>query len=487
MLVAQGYKASRRSRSSSGVGLGSGMAAGVSGGMGTETADAAHRRASARRRPVRAPLRSALRDPLTFTQIFPYINQLLSALHLVDDPAKVGFYSGLVESTFAFFQLCSIYQWARLSDNVGRRPVILATTFGLALATFLFGFASSLPVILLSRAIAGICSGNAAVLHSVLAVAFSTYGLFWPLGSIIGPILGGALADPAAYYVHVRIFQNQFFRDHPYFLPSFATGLLAFVIGCLALGLLREVHPSSQTLSALNDRGCRRTGPIPTSTPHPHPHHPNVQPVSLGGLLRHPVLRRLALSGALLCFTATAFDALFVLFCYTPVQLGGLSFTSHQIATSLALAGTSSIILQATVLPPLLRRVSHARLYTFCMLAWPITYAVVPLLNLIHKPCPRQTKCALPRRTRKANGIVLWAMCLARAGAPAFVSSFFAWSTTHRVLGGHLWLVVMLAFALAGCAVSRGIEARCAVGRGGSACRRRSWRWSWMGQRGRSR
>lgn len=35
-------------------------------------------------------------DPLTFTQIFPYINQLLSALHLVDDPAKVGFYSGLV-------------------------------------------------------------------------------------------------------------------------------------------------------------------------------------------------------------------------------------------------------------------------------------------------------------------------------------------------------------------------------------------------------
>jgi hypothetical protein len=39
-------------------------------------------------------------DPLTFTQIFPYINQLLSALHLVDDPAKVGFYSGLVVRLF---------------------------------------------------------------------------------------------------------------------------------------------------------------------------------------------------------------------------------------------------------------------------------------------------------------------------------------------------------------------------------------------------
>lgn len=63
-----------------------------------------------------------------------------------------------------------------------------------------------------------------------------------------------------------------------------------------------------------------------------------------------------------------------------------------------------------------------------------------------------------PAALGKANGVVLWAMCLARAGAPAFVSSFFAWSTTHRILGGHLWLVVMLAFALAGCVMSRGIE-----------------------------
>lgn len=150
--------------------------------------------------------------------------------------------------------------------------------------------------------------------------------------------------------MHVRIFQNQFFRDYPYFLPSFATGLLAFVIGCLALGLLREARGSFSLdpplatnihIYILQTHPARHTQPVlsPTTVaaaeqgspqpphPHPHPHHPNVQPISLGGLLQHAVLRRLALSGALLCFTATAFDALFVLFCYTPVQLGGLSFT----------------------------------------------------------------------------------------------------------------------------------------------------------------
>ena len=118
-----------------------------------------------------------------------------------------------------------------------------------------------------------------------------------------------------------------------------------------------------------------------------------------------PALRALALSGALLCFTATAFDAIFVLFCYTAVPRGGLGFTvrspsyhcmfklkslsselpfqAQQIATCLALAGTSSIMLQVLVLPPLLRRLRPARLYTMCMIAWPVTYAAVPLLNAI--------------------------------------------------------------------------------------------------------
>lgn len=37
-------------------------------------------------------------DPLTFTQIFPYINQFLSRLHLVKNRSQIGFYSGLVVS-----------------------------------------------------------------------------------------------------------------------------------------------------------------------------------------------------------------------------------------------------------------------------------------------------------------------------------------------------------------------------------------------------
>lgn len=35
-------------------------------------------------------------EPITFTQLFPYVNEFMSDLHLTDDPSKIGFYSGLV-------------------------------------------------------------------------------------------------------------------------------------------------------------------------------------------------------------------------------------------------------------------------------------------------------------------------------------------------------------------------------------------------------
>ena len=54
-------------------------------------------------------------DPIAFTQIFPYINEMMAHLHLTNDPSRVGFYSGLAESAFSIFSLFSIYQWARLS------------------------------------------------------------------------------------------------------------------------------------------------------------------------------------------------------------------------------------------------------------------------------------------------------------------------------------------------------------------------------------
>jgi hypothetical protein len=51
------------------------------------------------------------------------------------------------------------------------------------------------------------------------------------------------------------------------------------------------------------------------------------KPPSMRELLKLPIIRSLCISGSALTFVHTAFDCVFVLFCYTPINTGGLAFT----------------------------------------------------------------------------------------------------------------------------------------------------------------
>ena len=63
------------------------------------------------------------------------------------------------ESVFAVFQLMSIYRWAKLSDVVGRRPIVLLGAVGMGLMTLLFGFSRNLATMLITRSLHGFFSG----------------------------------------------------------------------------------------------------------------------------------------------------------------------------------------------------------------------------------------------------------------------------------------------------------------------------------------
>lgn len=61
-----------------------------------------------------------LGDPIAFTQILPYINEMLQYLKVTDDPSRVGFYSGIVESAFSVADSFGIFPWARFAR---RKPL----------------------------------------------------------------------------------------------------------------------------------------------------------------------------------------------------------------------------------------------------------------------------------------------------------------------------------------------------------------------------
>jgi len=440
-------------------------------------------------------------DPIAFSQIFPYINEFMITLHLTDDPSQIGFYSGIVESAFALAQLCSIYQWAKLSDIIGRRPVIIVGIIGIAVTTVLFGLSDSLTEVLISRCIAGLFSGNIAVIHSVLgeltdptnqALAFPIYGLAWPLGSIIGPLIGGTLSNPAAKYP--GYFDYAFLRIHPYFLPCAIAALVAILAVLLAFYFLDETLPTKRRKRT--EKGTSLSGSFYGPIDNGNDSLAAAQPPSVKNLLSIPIIRSLSASGCALSFIATAFDVVFVLFCYSPIETGGLAFSASQIGYSLAIAGSTSACIQLFFMPTLLRTFDIVRLYNFCIGLWPFAYIALPLLNFIARSGLNETtgqtdvptKSILwigiaivlagsrigclaysvsmilvkenspsPSALGSTNGLVQFAMCLSRAFSPAFVSSAFALSVNNNLCGGYLWVIIMVVICLLGCFSAKSI------------------------------
>ncbi|EAL22609.1 hypothetical protein CNBB2410 [Cryptococcus deneoformans B-3501A] len=146
-----------------------------------------------------------LAEPISYTVIFPFINQMVEELQVTDNPDHVGFYSGLVESVFAFVQFFTVYHWAQLSDCIGRKPVLLLGLTGVAISGSLFGLASSFWMMILFRSLNGALNGNVAVVKAAIGditdesnstEAFAMYGLTWTVGSMIGNAMGGLLSHP---------------------------------------------------------------------------------------------------------------------------------------------------------------------------------------------------------------------------------------------------------------------------------------------------
>jgi MFS family permease len=438
-------------------------------------------------------------DPIAFTQLFPYVNEFMSDLHLTDDPSKIGFYSGLVESVFAISQLCSIYHWAKISDVIGRRPVIFIGIFGLAITTLMLGLSKSLASVLVARCLGGLFSGNIAVIHSVLGeitdstnqmVALPIYGLIWPLGSIIGPLIGGTFSHPASKYPDILGYQ--FLKDYPYVLPCFIAFAIAIIGVSLGFIFLEETLPSKRNVK----KSCSSHASTNDDRATTAPVLPE-KPLGISKLLSIPIMSALALSGFMLSYVATSFDVVFVLFCYSPIESGGLAFSASQIGYSLATAGAIGAIIQLCIMSYLLRTFDYAKMYSFCIGVWPFAFLILPILNLIARAGLDKTTGELGTTTvaslwvgiafvlmlskvaclaysvsmilikenapnaaslGQSNGIVQFAMCFARSFAPFVVSALFSISTEYNLLGGQLWLAIMMTVSFLGMKLSRKIE-----------------------------
>ncbi|KAG0329499.1 hypothetical protein BG004_002326, partial [Podila humilis] len=172
---------------------------------------------------------------------------------------EIGFFCGLIASSFFFAQFCTSIFWGYMSDRFGRRPILLLGLIGSTIASVLFGLSKSLAWAIISRSACGLLNGNVGVAKSMLgeiadasnqSQAFGVFGFAWGIGMIVGPVLGGYLANPAKNFP--EIFGNwQFFIEYPYFLPCLVAAfgsVVGFIVGFFFLEETKQVsqHPRCQ-------------------------------------------------------------------------------------------------------------------------------------------------------------------------------------------------------------------------------------------------
>jgi len=76
---------------------------------------------------------------------------------------------GLLYAIYSLAQLVFSPIWGSLSDRVGRRPIMLLSTFGAVIAYIIFGLAESLALLFISRLLAGIMGGNISTAQAYIA------------------------------------------------------------------------------------------------------------------------------------------------------------------------------------------------------------------------------------------------------------------------------------------------------------------------------
>ncbi|MGQ3017695.1 MFS transporter [Phenylobacterium sp.] len=111
----------------------------------------------------------------------------------------------LMFSAFSVGQFLGEPFWGKLSDRIGRRPVLILTTAGGALAYVALALAPGIWTALAVRLVSGFLSGNISTLQGYLADITPPHqragrmgimGSAFSLGFMVGPALGGLLARP---------------------------------------------------------------------------------------------------------------------------------------------------------------------------------------------------------------------------------------------------------------------------------------------------
>lgn len=282
-----------------------------------------------RRAAIAFILVTAVLDIVAMGIVIPVLPHLIE--EFVGSNARAGLLNGVFVALWAGMQFLASPVIGSLSDQYGRRPVILISCAGLAADYVLMALAPNLWWLAVGRLIAGVTSSSFTTIYAYMADitapeqrarAYGLIGAAFSGGFVLGPVMGG--------------FLGEFGPRVPFWVAATLSGA-AFLYGLFVL-------PESLPVEKRMPFNWRRANPIG----------------AMILLRRHAELAGLAVVNFLLYFAHHVFSAVFVL--YAGLRYG---WGPWQVGALLAMVGALDMIVQGVLVGPAARRFGDRRTMIF--------------------------------------------------------------------------------------------------------------------------
>ncbi|NQE60839.1 MFS transporter [Caulobacter sp. RHG1] len=342
-----------------------------------------------------------------------------------------------VTTMFAAYSLGQFFGepfWGRLSDRIGRRPVLIVTIIANALAYLALAFAPNIWIAMAIRLVGGFGSGNISTIQGYMADVtppekragrMGLLGAAFGAGFVIGPSLGGLLAHPDAGQLGFQI---------PLFVAAGMAGLAAIGVMLFVAESRARSAPGAPQVSRLE---------------------------ALTEARAHPVLSRVLLVTLVSTAAFAGMESIFGLWAHARFEWG-----PRQVGLCFAVIGVIASIGQGFLTGRLARRFGEGRVLAAGLAIIAVSLFLTPLAptaalataavgftafgqSLVF-PCVAalMSRASPPDRQGQMLGLNMAAGSLARIGGPLLAGPLFGLAT-----GGPFWVGAALMIPAVGLAM----------------------------------
>lgn len=400
---------------------------------------------------------------LPISSLFPFLYFMIRDFKVAKTEEDVGYYAGYVGSSFMLGRALTSVLWGMIADRYGRKPVMIIGTATVVIFNTLFGLSVNFWMAISTRFLLGSLNGLLGPVKAYAseifreeyqALGISAISTSWGIGLIIGPSLGGFLAQPADKYPAI-FSKDSVFGRFPYFLPCLCISLFALVVTITTFFWLPEtlhIHkkPCEDSVEAMEavSRGSTEKEIAQDLEER--------EPDSKKSLIKNWPLMSSIIVYCIFSLHDMAYTEIFSLWAESPRKYGGLSYSTDNVGVVLAVSGLGLLVFQLSLYPvaekilgpimvaricgvlsiPLLTCYPYMALLTGFSLSLLLGCASVMKnvlsVSIITGMFILQNKAVDQHQRGAANGIAMTAMSLFKAAGPAGGGAIFSWAQKRQ-------------------------------------------------------